>query len=154
MHARFDARHVAASDLAIDVLREFGELRLGVTGSSMLPAIRPADTILVRRCTFDEPGVHDVVLFTRERRLFVHRVVERSGEHLITQGDGLPEPDHPVTADELLGTVVQVSRRGKPVHHAPRSGWPARLATAVFRQSALAGRVFTRVQGLPERAGL
>ena len=73
---------------------------------------------------------------------------------LITQGDGLPEPDHPVTADELLGTVVQVSRRGKPVRHAPRSGWPARLATAVFRQSALAGRVFTRVQGLPERAGL
>lgn len=155
MLALFDPRHLATNDLAVEVLRGFGELRLGVTGSSMLPAIRPADTILVRHCSFEEAELHDIVLFTRQRRLFAHRVVSRSAAHLITQGDGLAGPDHPVTADELLGKVVQVTRRGKTVHHAVvRSDWSTRMASAVFRRSPLAGRLFTRVQGLPGRAGL
>lgn len=154
MDAPFDPRHLSKNDLAAEVLRAFGELRVGVTGSSMLPAIRPADTILVHPCSFDEAELHDIVLFTRQRRLFAHRVVARSAEHLITQGDGLAGPDHPVTADELLGKVVQVTRRGKPVRHTPRPVWSSRLAGALFRRSPLAGRLFMRAQGLPGRAGL
>lgn len=154
MHALFDARHLATNDLAVEVLRGFGALRLGVTGSSMLPAIRPADTILVHPCSFEDAELHDIVLFTRQRRLFAHRVVSRSAAHLITQGDGLAGPDHPVTADELLGKVVQVTRRGKPVRHTQSPDWSSRLAGALFRRSPLAGRLFTRAQSLPGRAGL
>ena len=154
MDSLFPPRHLARIDLAADVLRSFGELRLGVVGTSMLPAIRPADTILVRQCSFEEAGLHDVVLFIRQSRLFAHRVVSRSAAHLITQGDSLAEPDHPVTADELLGKVVQVTRRGRTVRHAQRPGWSSRLAGAVFRQSPLAGQIFTRAQGLPGRVGL
>ena len=64
MHALFDARHLATNDLAVEVLRGFGALRLGVTGSSMLPAIRPADTILVHPCSFDEAELHDKIPVT------------------------------------------------------------------------------------------
>lgn len=154
MHALFDARHLATNDLAVEVLRGFGALRLGVTGSSMLPVIRPADTILVHPCAFEDAELHDIVLFTRERRLFAHRVVARTASHLITQGDGLAGPDHPVTPDELLGKVVQVRRRGKMVRHTPRSDWSSRFTGALFRRSPLAGRLFTRVQGLPGRPAL
>ena len=154
MDASFDPRHLSKNDLAAEVLRAFGELRLGVTGSSMLPAIRPADTILVRHCPFEEAKLHDVVLFTRHRRLFVHREVSRSARHLVTQGDGMATPDLPVTADEWLGKVVQVTRRGKAIPHTARPHWSARLGAAVFRRSPLAGRLFARVQGPAGRASL
>ena len=148
MDSPLQPRHQAKSDLAVDVLRRFGQLRLGVTGASMLPAIQPADTLLIRHCAFEEPGPNDVVLFERCRRLYIHRVVSRTSTHLVTQGDGLPDPDMPITAQELLGKVVQVTRNGRILNPAAGLRWPARLGAAVFSRSALAGRVFMRLQGL------
>lgn len=154
MEALFDSRNLSKNELAAEALRTFGELRLGVTGASMLPAVRPADTLLIHQCRIEDAGPRDIVLFIRHSRLFAHRVVSRSATHLFTQGDGLADPDAPVAAHELLGKVVRVTRRGKTVHHATQPGWPARLAAAVFRRSSLAGSLFIRVQGLQGRVGL
>ena len=96
MQALFDPRDLSKNELAAQALRSFGELRLCVTGSSMLPAVRPDDELLIRCCRIDEAGPDDIVLFIRQRRLFAHRVVARSAAHLVTQGDGLAEPDLPV----------------------------------------------------------
>jgi hypothetical protein len=119
----------------------------------MLPGVRPGDRLLVRCCGIEEIGQDDIVLFIRHRRLFAHRVVSLFATHLITQGDTLAEPDFPVTANELLGKVIQVIRRGKTIHQS-KPGWPARIAAALFRRSAVASRLFTRVQGLQRRVGL
>ena len=39
----------AKHDLAAEVLRQFGEVRLKVTGASMLPSVWPGDVLTVRR---------------------------------------------------------------------------------------------------------
>ena len=154
MESPFDGIDLTKSELAAKTVRRFGELRLRVTGSSMLPAILPGDVLRIRNCRIDQAGPGDIVLFIRHRRLFAHRAIARSGAGLLTQGDALAEPDPPVTADELLGRVTRIMRRGKTVPHESKPTLPARLAAALFRRSATAGRVFTRLQGLQGGVGL
>lgn len=154
METLFDPRDLSKNELAAEAIRCFGALRLRVAGSSMLPAVRPDDVLLVRQCRIEEAGPGDIVLYMRQRRLFAHRVISRSGARLVTQGDGMAEPDLAVTAHALLGKVIRVTRRGKTVRHDSRPTLPARMAAALFRRSASAGRVFTRLQGLRGRASL
>jgi signal peptidase len=154
MTAEPDSTDLSKSELAAEVVRSFGELRLRVTGSSMLPAIRPDDVLTVRHCGVDEVGVGDVVLYTRHRRLFAHRVVSRSDVGLVTQGDGVAKPDPAVTAAEFLGRIVLVSRRGRSIPPESKPTSPGRIAAALVRRSAGAGRLLIRLQGLQHRAGL
>ena len=147
----FDASNLHKNELAAETVRSSGELRLRVTGSSMLPAIRPADELLIRRCCIEEADTGDAVLFIRQRRLFAHRVIGRSGTSLLTQGDGIAEPDPPVRSLELLGKVVLVTRRGKIFRLRSKPSLPGRMASALFRRSATAGRLFSRLQGLQLR---
>lgn len=154
METLFDPRDLSKNELAAEAIRSFGELRLRVTGSSMLPAVRPNDVLLIRHCRSEATGPGDIVLYIRQRRLFAHRVISRSGSRLVTQGDGIAEPDVPVTANELLGKVIRVMRRGNTICHESKPTLPGRMAAVLFRRSASAGRVFTRLQGLHGRAGL
>jgi hypothetical protein len=154
METLFDARDLSKNELAAEAIRSFGALRLRVTGSSMLPAVRPDDLLLIRHCRIEEAGPGDIVLYIRQRRLFAHRVISRSAARLVTQGDGVAEPDLPVTAHELLGKVTRVMRRGNTIRHESKPTLPARMAAVLFRRSASAGRVFTRLQSLQGRAGL
>jgi hypothetical protein len=154
MEPQFDPLDLSKNELAAETIRRFGSLRLRVTGSSMLPTVRPEDVLLARHCRIDEAGPGDIVLYLRHRRLFAHRVTSRAAAQLITQGDGLAKADVPVTAHELLGKVTRVMRRGKTIRHESKPGFPARMAAALFRRSASAGRLFNRLQGLRGRAGL
>ena len=151
MESPFDPRDLSKNELAAAAIRSFGELRLRVTGSSMLPAVRPNDVLLIRRCRSEEAGPGDIVLYLRQRRLFAHRVISRSAALLVTQGDGLAEPDLPLTANELLGKVIRIMRRGKIIRHESKLTLPARMAASLFRRSASAGRLFARLQDLRGR---
>jgi len=99
-------------DLASEVLQRFGQLRLRVTGASMLPAVWPGDVVTIHRSRFSEVSRGDLVLFFRDRRFFVHRVLEVSGHSLLTRGDSVLGPDPPVSPDELLGRVVSITGAG------------------------------------------
>jgi len=96
--------------LFIELLSSVGEACLCALGSSMIPAVLPGDTLRVQRCTSNDIGVGDVVMFTRDGRLFAHRVVSRKRGTLVTQGDNLESPDAPVLDSEFLGRVVSVER--------------------------------------------
>jgi hypothetical protein len=93
--------------LAEDVLRSAGELRLRVTGSSVLPAVWPGDVLSVRRRSATQALPGDIILFARQGRLFAHRVVERTihqgAPYWITRGDRLDHRDPQVSPHELLG---------------------------------------------------
>jgi len=121
----------AAPALIADVLRRFGDVRLRVSGTSMLPAIRPGDTLSVRGCTIDDVVPGDVVLFTDRQRLFVHRVMRTHARcrvpFVVTKGDALAADDPPVLSSHLLGRVTDVQRD------------PATLAARIRRSGA--GRV-------------
>ena len=113
-----------ACGLAEEVVRTFGEVRLRVFGTSMVPSIIPGDLVLVRSAGLQEIFPGEVVLYMRSGRFFVHRVVERiliAGEdslgesHLITRGDRLRRTDAPVSSAELLGRVVSIERDSRKV---------------------------------------
>ncbi len=70
------ARDRLGCEMAEEVLRSWGELRLRVTGTSMLPTVWPGDILCVESRGAAEAVPGDVVLFGREGRLVAHRVVE------------------------------------------------------------------------------
>jgi signal peptidase len=97
--------------LAAEVLRSSGELRLRVTGTSMLPAIWPGEVLLIRRDGAAQAG----------------------------PGDRLMHDDQPVSAGELLGRVVGVPRQTAAQRAAAfvmaRSWLVTRLALRLRRSS-------------------
>ena len=114
-----------APALFADVLRQFGEARLRAIGGSMFPAIRPRDTLTVRRCGIDEIERGDVVLVREDDRLYAHRVVDlpivNGVRHVVTRGDAHWHDDPARPAAALLGRVVAVERGGRTgiTPHAP-----------------------------------
>jgi len=122
-------------DLAAQVLRRFGELRLQVTGASMLPSLWPGDLLTIHSVQPSKVSRGDVVLFFRESRFFVHRVLSVSADRLLTRGDGLPSSDPPVGPNELLGRVVSVARHGAVGYPAPLGTLGRALALGVRRST-------------------
>jgi signal peptidase I len=104
--------NTTACDLAGEVVRTFGEVRLRVVGTSMVPSILPGDLISVERAGATEISSGDVVVYSREGRLIAHRVVgATSGAEqplLITRGDRLENNDSPVTSAEVIGRVASI----------------------------------------------
>ena len=138
--------------LALEVLRQFGLVRLKVTGSSMLPAILPGDVLTLERCEPAVVGVGELVAFEREGNLVVHRLVERQGDFLLTQGDALPRPDDLVPAANVRAKVARVERRRRTSVPPPRSGWLLQAGRQLFGRSRLATRLFLRMHSLSARA--
>jgi signal peptidase I len=139
-----------ACGLAEEIVRSFGEVRLRVFGTSMVPCILPGDVVAIRRACVREISRGDVVLYSRKGRLFVHRVVNqivsRSATDLeepclITRGDRLAQDDPPVQEQELLGRVMRVERGNRNVEFSARahgSGqWILRLMLASDRATFL-----------------
>jgi signal peptidase I len=105
--------------LAEEIVRTFGELRLRVYGTSMVPSILPGDLVFIHRAALADISSGEIVLFQQAGRFFVHRVVDRkaiatTGVHeescLITRGDRLRQNDPPVSSSELLGRLVSIER--------------------------------------------
>jgi hypothetical protein len=111
--------------LAAEVLGRFGEVRLRVMGSSMLPSVQPGDVLTIRRCAMSAVESGAIVLFTRDGRLFAHRVVARRNTHLVTRGDALEWQDPPICQDQLLGRVVTLTRNGRQRQPPSLTIWPA-----------------------------
>jgi signal peptidase len=130
-------------ELAAESLRRTGRLRLRVTGSSMLPAIRPGDVIEVRSRAAAAIQAGAVVLFERGGRLFAHRAVRSHGSRLVTRGDTHEREDGAIAEGELLGEVIEVRRGQRRL--AARATAFTRTAALVLRGSPLARRIFARV---------
>jgi hypothetical protein len=131
-------------DLAVEILRSFGNLRFAATGCSMLPALWPGETLVVQRVGREQLKVGEVVLVGRNGGLCAHRLVSKAdglGEpQWITQGDGLPVPDVPVSENELLGRVAYVIRAGRLIPVATESNFAERLTAKIVRSSVPAAR--------------
>src|ERR1700730_2178558 len=113
-----------ACGLAEEIVRTFGEVRLRVFGTSMVPSILPGDLVTIQRTSLKDISPGEVVLFLQKGRLFVHRVVAQkvaatadspSQSCLITRGDRLRHDDPPVSSVELLGRVFSIERNNRKV---------------------------------------
>jgi len=144
--------HAVQCELAGEVLRSSGSLRLRVTGRSMLPAIWPGDTLEIEHANPDAISEGDIAMFSTEHRFVAHRVVTKdctAGKSEIrTQGDAVSCPDSPVAAGELFGKVSSIVRNGKRIAPRRHLSFVERAAATVFRHSQIAARVFVGIHGL------
>lgn len=140
--------------LAEELVRTFGEVRLRVFGTSMVPSILPGDLISVQRAGVSEISSGEVVLYVREGRMFVHRVVDRgvvacagSPEHLllITRGDRLRHNDPPVSSAELLGRVISIERGDQKFGALPRFRTSNGLLLRLLQTSDYATCLYVRL---------
>jgi signal peptidase len=129
-------------ELTLDVLRGHGRCRLQVSGTSMLPTLWPGDAVSIESRPLSRMGVGDIVLYERDGRFFLHRLVALpmacSAGMLITRGDAMPQADPPIPEDALLGVVAGV-RRGEDWVTVPKT---------MSRMSRLAGALLARSRGL------
>jgi len=132
-----------------EVVRSLGRVHLRVLGTSMAPSVLPGDLVCIQRVAFREISLGEIVLFTRDERLFLHRVVSRVAEgetpRLITRGDRLAHNDPPVTSSEFLGRATSIERfRRRFEPSAEIRGWN-RLLLSVLRASDLATFAYLRL---------
>jgi signal peptidase I len=147
-----ETAHRAKCELAEEVLRSFGGVRLRVRGLSMLPSVWPGDVLLIRRQDIGETSPGDIVLFTRGGGLVAHRVVLRKGDRertlVITRGDALSALDSPITAADLLGKVCRIRRAGQWFEPRTRLSFSGRLMAALISRSARVGMAFEHLHAM------
>lgn len=135
---------VAKRDLAAEVVRQFGEVRLKVTGTSMLPSVWPGDILTVQRRRPNDIQTGEVVLCYRNQGFVAHRLVDKRGAQFITRGDSMPQPDPPFAADDILGPVTGILRKGRAVDPSPN--WWYCAASWILRHSDLCTRILLRLK--------
>ena len=155
MNRRENLAETLACGLTGEIVRTFGEVRLRVFGTSMAPSILPGDLISVQRAGIPEISTGEIVLYSRDGRLFAHRVVAATGfsddPRLITRGDRLRYDDPAISSAELVGRVTCVERKGRKVNSAARnSEWMSPLI-ALLRASDFATNVYVRLVKLGTR---
>jgi signal peptidase I len=142
--------HTVKCELSGEVLASSGTLRLRVTGSSMLPTVWPGNTLLIERANSEDVSEGDIVLFGRDRRLFVHRVVRKITEDskILTRGDAMPRLDPPVVDRDLMGKVVFIQREGRCIRPKSSLSLSSRAVAAAVRRSETAARVIVGAHGI------
>lgn len=136
--------------LAAETLRQSGKLRLQVMGWSMLPTIWPGDILIIERAQHSAVSQGDIVLFGREQRFFVHRIVKKATQDpsgLLTQGDAMESPDPPVEEHDLLGKVSLIVRNGRCIQPNRKLNIFDRAVANLVRLSENGARVIVSVHG-------
>ena len=152
-HRSDNASMELACGLAQEVVHNFGEVRLSVFGTSMVPSVLPGDQVLIQRATPEEILPGEIAVFLRSGRLFVHRVVDRrvmaaapKAEEtlcLITRGDRQRNCDPPVQSSELLGRVVTIERDRREIKVSPNRS--TRLTARVLQRSDKVTSLYLRL---------
>lgn len=121
-----------------------GLVRIVVSGASMEPTLRHGDVILVSPAVPAVLRPGEVITFLTDAGPVTHRIVDRSGDDLITKGDNARAFDPPVNPGRIVGRVDAVVRAGieTPLP------WGVR-AVRVARLSMLEGRLAARIR--PQR---
>lgn len=118
-----NARFAETAELIETLLRAGTSVRFKATGSSMMPVIRPGDTLTVVPC----PGIcvrpGQVICFRHGDEMRVHRVLSvKQDENRISlsaRGDAVNAFTETVRREDVLGLVTAAVRGGKPVNVNP-----------------------------------
>lgn len=141
MEMEFERRETTGCELVAEVVSSFGEVRLKVTGASMIPVLWPGDVITVRHETAElQPG--QIVLYRREGKLVAHRIVRNENGLVVTRGEALPQDDRPVQGVDIVGRVVGVVRNGRSADF-EQSQW-SRAFSSMLRRSDFCLRMALR----------
>ena len=145
-----DLQRCLRASLAAEALQRTGRLAMRVWGTSMLGAIWPGDQVVFETCEPADVELGDVLLYRRDDRLVVHRVIQISplGEALEfrTRGDNQRGCDLPLSAEELLGRAVLVQRANRaPDRIARKRARATKLLSSLTSRSTLVCELVLRL---------
>jgi signal peptidase len=120
-----------------------GQARLRVQGGSMLPLIRPGDTVCIAPCQPQQVRPGEIIVFQRGSTLIMHRLLACSAHSLQTRGDSCRLDDAPIHPSDVLGRVVAIERDGV-CYPLPQHAWPA-----LYRVLGRLARLKQYLQRLP-----
>ena len=105
------------AELLSSSLEAGAEARIAVDGRSMLPLIRPGDTLVIGAPSVEGPRRGDVVAVRGMPAggLLLHRVVRRTGQTLEIRGDNTAVGNGEFQVGEIIGVVTAVERGGRRV---------------------------------------
>ena len=87
-------------------------------GNSMRGVFVDGDDIITQETNFSTPQIGDILVFASPERpdhLVIHRVIERTADYIVTQGDNNWEPDLPIAPDWHIRSVTKALRNGNEV---------------------------------------
>jgi len=134
-----EAANVIGCDLAAEVVGVFGSVRLRVSGTSMAPTLCPGELVAVEKTGIAETLPGEIVVFARNGRLIVHRVlstIQCHGEsYLVTRGDRARKNDAPVSSYEFVGRVTHLESDHSGVLASSRLNLTSRVISRLLRFS-------------------
>lgn len=82
-------------------------------GQSMLPVLHPNDITYLKKTSFNQIKVDDLVAFQKKGQIISHRVIYKTKKYLITKGDNALLSDGKIYPYQILGKIYQLKRNGK-----------------------------------------
>lgn len=98
-------------------LAEGRTVRLRAEGHSMMPLIRPGDTLIIRATSAKKVHCGQVLVLasTQQDKLVIHRLRCKKAGQLQTQGDNASQPDGLFRDGNLLGVVNYLERQERRI---------------------------------------
>lgn len=127
--------HAAIVQLIRQQLANGHSVPLQVSSPSMLPILRPGDTVQVVAARPHELVPGDLVTYQAGEALYTHRLLAEDDGLYQTRGDNLFYPDRPVPYAAIVGRVALV-QRGTRSLNLQATGWlpHVRLQAAISRR--------------------
>lgn len=84
------------------------------TGVSMLPLLKQGrDLFVVTKKTSKRCKKYDVVLFKRNNKYILHRVIKVNDSDYVTKGDNCVYAEQGVKDEDIIGVMTSFIRKGK-----------------------------------------
>ena len=95
------------SPVLTEIIQSGTDVRLTVTGNSMLPLFRNlADSVVLTRPDYARLKKYDIVLYVRDSGQYVlHRIVKRKGDVLSMNGDNQVVIESPIYVSQVVALV-------------------------------------------------
>lgn len=105
-------------------------VRFRLKGHSMFPLLRNGkDEVILEKCFPENLRPMDVVLFRYRRKHVLHRIIQRTGNDLLIQGDGSMVAKEECTINDVVGKVTGICRPSGKILSVESWKWtlPSRL---------------------------
>ena len=113
-------------------------------GNSMFPLLKNGkDSVILEKCSADELKPMDVVLFRYRGSHVLHRIIQRTGDDLLIQGDGSIVAMEQCTVKDVVGRVTGVCRSSGKVLSV--NNWKWTLPSRLWRCSNILRKFLLRV---------
>lgn len=82
------------------------------SGSSMKPIFQNNDILYFNKIPFPQIRGNHILMIRKNRKLFVHRVIYKNQQYIITKGDNNLKSDGKIFSRQIIGKVMSIKRGG------------------------------------------